>query len=112
MYRRILTLLLVCLLLPIFGYASGGDVLETFGLMLLVIVIFILVLVFVDLNRNGKIFLAMLFLIADGITLILTDDMPYRDNKAIINILTAAIPLGTLLISYFALKLKFRKVSR
>lgn len=109
---RTFRIFLICVLLPTLSYASGGDVLGTLWLMLVVIVAFILVLIFADINWKGKIFLTVLFVIAEAVSIILTNDMTFRENMVKINIITVAVPIGTLLVSYLGLRQKFKKTNK
>jgi hypothetical protein len=109
MKRKILTIVLPLLLLPILSYASGGEVLGTIGLMFFVLIVFLLVLLLADLNLKGKLLLGILFILAETASIILTADMHASEENTKINTIIVIIPLGTLLISYWSLRQEFRK---
>jgi hypothetical protein len=102
-------LLILGTIAPLTTYASGNDIFDWFGIELLLIIVFLIALSIVKINRTGKGLMVLFFVIAEYLTMRLTDDIPYSDNESMINLVSMVIPGITIIISFWLLRARFKK---
>jgi hypothetical protein len=96
-------------LFPLTTFASGGEILEWVWIEFFLLSAFILTVVLVNLNWTGKGLMVFIFIVTEYLTMKLTDDLPYTENKVMINAASIIAPTLTTIGSYLILKLRFKK---
>ena len=96
-------------LFPMTTFASGGDVLEWLWIEFFVVISFVIVLVFAKINWTGKGLMIFIFIVAEYLTMKLTDELPYAKNKLLINLISIIVPTMMTIVSYWILKLRFKR---
>ena len=100
------TLAILIFFAPLTAMAHGlSTIVLEFGLS----VVFLFILVLIKMRIEGKLIIGGVYLLATYLTDNQIDNLPYRQNMTLINILVAIIPSTVFLVSYFILKKRFRK---
>jgi hypothetical protein len=103
------TLATLTSLTPLTVFAHGEEVLVTVFLEFGLIVVFILILAYVKIRIEGKLIIGGLYLLTAYLIDKVIEDWPYRQNMTLINLLVTIIPATVFLMSYFALRKRFKK---
>jgi hypothetical protein len=106
--RNILSLLLLAS--PLTALAHGEEVLVTVFLELIVFVILVVGLLTINLTRTGKLIIGVIGIFAIVLTSIAINGLPYNQYRTMINVVVVTVPLTIVIISYFGLKNRFKKV--
>ena len=102
---------IILVLLPIFAFASGDDVLSSFYVIGASIIFFLVVLIAIKLNPSGKSVLVIVYFVTLFLMLYLTSDIPYRNNRNIINSCLGLVPIGACLITFWILRVNNKKTT-
>ena len=99
------------LLTPLTAHADHEDVFSTLFLGFGLFILFIIILFFLRIRIEGKSLVGGLYTLATYLTFRQVDNLPYYENKALINTLVIIIPSTVFLLSYLGLRKKFKKTS-
>lgn len=109
--KKLKTLLSLLLLAsPLTALAHGEEVLVTIFLEFIVIVILVVGLLTINLTRTGKLIIGIIGMLAIVLTSIAVNSLSYNQYRTMINIVVVTVPLTIMIISYFGLKSRFKKV--
>jgi len=97
---------IIIILLPIFAFASGGEVLSLFYSIGISVIFFFIALIVLKLRYSEKFILTTVYILTLFLLFYLTSDIPYRDNMNTINLYFGLIPIGTCLITFLILRLR------
>jgi hypothetical protein len=93
-------LLSILMILPLMAFADHEEVLITVFIQAISIIIFPIVLLAVKLKVRHKVILALVYIVITVLIWIITNQIPYRDNMTIINLLIALGPFAGVAIAY------------
>jgi hypothetical protein len=99
------SILTFLLLIPITAFASGGDVIRTFIIDVIVVLALLIFIGFLNWKLSGKFLLFFILIISVFLTWIMLGSIPYQKNASMINFLSVLIPLFSVL-SIFLLNRK------
>ncbi len=97
-------LLTLLLLTPLTTFASGGDVIMTLMIDVLVIFGLLIFIGFLKWKMKGKILLLFILFISEFLTWIMLGSIPYQKNANMINILSVIIPLFSVMGVYLLVR--------
>jgi len=97
---------------PLTTLASGGDVIEWMWIEFFVLIAFVTTLVFAKINWTGKVLMIFIFIVTEYLTIKLTDDLPYSNNRMMINVISVIAPTLTTIIAYWTLKSRFKRETK
>lgn len=86
--------------LPIFVFASGGNILYYFFYEIMMITVTLVFILLLKINLKKKIFMIFILLISSSTILYIFKDIPYTKNKIYINLISIIIPILSVIISY------------
>jgi len=109
MNKRNNLLLLYLFFLPFVIYAHGEDLLILIWSELFLIIAFIIILLNLKISLKGKGLLIMIFILTEFAIYSITSDLPYMENRLLINLGSIGIPILIVLISYLFIKKRMRK---
>ena len=102
-------LLGILLTSPLNAFAHGEEVMITFLLEFVTIVIFLTILFNIKLKAKGKMILVTVYAVSAILTFRLVDNIPYKQNITLINIIVVVVPLVIVYGTYLGLKVRFKK---
>lgn len=97
---------IILILLPIFAFASGDEIISLFYSIGASIIVFLIALIALKLNYSAKFILTVVYVLTLFFLFYLTSDIPYRDNMNIINLCFGLTPIGTCLVTFLILRLR------
>lgn len=103
-------LAILVFLTPLKAFAHGEEFFTTVFIELTLLAVFIAILVFMKIRIEGKLIIGGLYLLATYLVFKQIDNLPYRQNVIFINVLVLVIPSTVFLVSYLALRKRFKKV--
>jgi len=101
---------IILILLPIFAFASGDDVLSSFYVIGASVIFFLIALIALKFSYSGKFALAMVFFLTLFLMLYLVRNIPYRENMNTINLCLGLVPIGMCLIVYIILRVRKKTI--
>lgn len=111
MNRKIYLLFILLLLTPLKTFASGGDVIMTMMIDVIVVLGLLIFIVCLKLKMKDKILLVFILFISECLSWISLGNIPYQKNAYLINTFSVIIPIisviGVYLLNYksiFSLK--------
>jgi hypothetical protein len=104
-----LTLLAFLLLFSEVTYAHGQEVLFPFFIQFVFLILLFVILAFIRLKIVGKLLLTAIYLLSAILICLLTSNIPYRDNKLILDTSLILVPIALTLGGYLILKKNFNK---
>ena len=96
MKRKIYFFLITFLVWPFIAFASGNDIIPTFYLIIITAIIFMTALIAFKINTRIKTIIALVYICVLGIVFLCIADLPFTENRILINL---SLSLGPTIIA-------------
>jgi hypothetical protein len=101
-------IILLMLLLSTTAYAHGEEVLISVAIPFALITVLIILISILKISLKGKIILITIYLLTEVLSFLLIKDIPYRENKIVINLVLNLTPIVFTLSGYLLLKKRLK----